>query len=327
MKFVPYNFISPALLFFAAAVLIFIVPQAEAQIYVQQTHDVTAQAVAKKGNFVKARKRAVARAMKMAVENALVDLMGEKEFKANRRFLREILGNPQRFVQKYRFIESYDDPEAMISEVRLKVTLFSDAITKSLTNLGVIAGPVGLKTVLILIKETSLTDRGRVLFWDAVPISETALSQEFVGAGIEMVGRDPVRHIIPEEEVMKAIKGDLAAAVNIGLKAGADIVIVGNAASILVEKDVTDGEKTIQVSISVKAFSATRSALVAAKSDFATAKNKEPLLGELAAFGAASKKLSEFLLPSLHRHWEGGTEADKKVPPKKEAPPMPMTDL
>lgn len=311
---------------FVAGLLLFVSAPVDAQVHIQAIQEVGASAEARNGDFVRARKAAVATAMKQAVENALVDLMGDQDFQANRRFLGEILGNPARYIRKYRYLQDEDDLAGNVSRVRLEVTLFADAIMKALGGLGVIAGPVGQKSALILITETSLTSTGGTSFWETVPISETALSQEFAGAGIHLVGRDPVRNVISEDTVLKAVKGDISAAVDMGLKAGADIVIVGNAVSALVGKDLNEADNTIQVTLSVKVVSAFKSVLVAAKSEFAVAKNKEPLLAELAAFEAASKKLSAFLVPSIKSHWEGGQRTNQ-TEPMKERPPMPNNDL
>ena len=63
--------------------------------------------------------------------------------------------------------------------------------------------------------------------------------------------------------------------------------------------------------------------------DFATARKKGALAGELSAFSSASQKLAGFLLPSIQRHWERGTENGKKkqAKPKTTDLPMPLTDL
>ncbi|MED5353002.1 MAG: hypothetical protein VX429_01110, partial [Nitrospinota bacterium] len=138
------------------------------------------------------------------------------------------------------------------------------------------------------------------------------------------VDRNSIRDVIPESIVLSAIKGNLDDARNIGLKAGADIVIVGTAISKL-KKNNDRKMKMVQVNISVKAVSTIDSYLIAAKSDFATVKNEYELSAELEAFDVTSQKLAEFLLPSFHRYWEKGTQAPIKKAP--DVLPMPMEDM
>ena len=59
---------------------------------------------------------------------------------------------------------------------------------------------------------------------------------------MEVIGRGQIRDAIPEAVVLGAIKGNTEDIRNIGLKAGADIVIVGTAISKL-KKNKQNGHK------------------------------------------------------------------------------------
>jgi hypothetical protein len=66
--------------------------------------------------------------------------------------------------------------------------------------------------------------------------------------------------------------------------------------------------------------------LVAAKSDFATASGSGILTGEREAFHRAGRKLTEFLIPTVQRHWESNPE--KKEPqlvPAQKAGSLPLS--
>ena len=69
------------------------------------------------------------------------------------------------------------------------------------------------------------------------------------------MGREKLRKIISEKTVLSAIKGNLNSARNIGLKAGADIVIVGTAVSKLRGENSKDGIKIVQANINVNVVS------------------------------------------------------------------------
>ncbi len=276
-------------------------------------------------NYVVARKKAVNLALKNGLEDALKEMMGDEEFEASQRDLRKILRRASRYVKSYRFLEAYDDPFEKISEVRLEMRFFPSAVRQALAGLGVITGPVSENKLVVLIKETSFTSAPVTSFWDIFPISETQLVKNLMEEGIEVIGREQVREMVSETTVLNAIKGDLKSARSIGLKTGADIVIVGTAVSSLRGKRAEEDIKTVQANINVKVVSTLESSLIAAKTDFSTIKHEHALQAELEAFDNASEKLADFLIPSFHRYWEKGVEAPvKKVP---EAPPLSMTDM
>ncbi|GJL79472.1 MAG: hypothetical protein NPINA01_24610 [Nitrospinaceae bacterium] len=299
-----------------------------AQGQVQLTHQVTAIAPVKGNNFVNARKQAVALGFQSALEKALRGFMGEESFEASQKEFSKILTHADRYVQSYRFIEAVDDPLEKTSEVILEVTLFPDALGKSLSHIGVVTKPENLKNVVILISENSITSEGEEDFWETTPISGAALVQNFTEAGVRVVPRDSILNNVPEETVWNAVKGNVNDAVQIGLKSGVDIVILGNAVSRKLARESGSGESTIQTNISVRVISALKSEVVAAKSDFATARNQDELAGELEAFGEVSRKLSVFLLSSLSRYWEAPL-ASQEFKPSSPAPaaPLPLEDL
>ena len=295
-----------------------------AQLILKDSYEGVASVTAKNENYVTARKQAVVFAMGNAMELAFKDLMGEEEFVENQRDLKKIIRRASHYVKSYRYLQASDDLESKTSEVILEVRFFSGAVNQALAGIGVVVNPLSENKVVVLMKESSFTSAPLSSFWDVVPISETQLKKNFLESGIEVVGRGSIRDSIPENIVLSAIKGNLDDAKNIGLKAGADIVIVGTAISKL-EKNKNRKGKIVQVNISVKAVSAIDSYLIAAKSDFATVKNEYELSAELEAFDLTSSKIAEFLLPSFHRYWEKGAQEPIEKGP--DVFPMPMADM
>ncbi len=300
-----------------------------AEVFAQQemggVYEGSATVRAKGENYVVAREKAVNLALKNGLEEALKEMMGDEEFEASQRDLRKILRRSSRYVKSYRFVEAYDDMVNQTSGVRLEMRFFSSAVSQALAGLGVIAGPVSENKVAVLIKEKSFTSAPVNSFWDIFPISETQLTKNLMEEGIEVIGREQLREMVSETTVLKAIRGDLKSARSIGLKAGADIVIVGTAVSSLRGENAKEGTKTVQANISVKMVSTLEPSLIAAKAEFSTIKHARALQAELEAFDIASKKLADFLVPSFHRYREKGAEAPVKRAP--EAPPLSMSDM
>jgi len=295
-----------------------------AQPILKDSYQGIGQAQAKNENYVEARGKALIYAMKDAMVKVFKDLMDEEKFETNQGELKKIIRRASRYVKSYRYLESQDHIENKTSEVVLQVRFFSGAVNQALVGLGITAGPISEHKVVVLIKENSFTSAPISSFWDIVPISETQLAQNFLESGVEIINRDQIRNTIPEAVALGAIKGNTEDIRNIGLKAGADVVIVGTTISKLKINKVT-GIKVVQVNISAKAVSMVDSFLIAAKSDFTIVKSENELLAELEAFDTTSEKLADFLLPSLYRYWEKGIQAsDQKVT---NAPPIPMADM
>lgn len=301
----------------------------QAQVQFQLTHQVTIKVPVRGNNFVKAREDAVSQAFRSALEQSLRSWMGDEKFAANRKEMAGILAQADRYVQSYRFIEAVDDPIEKTSAVILEVTVFPDALGKSLNRAGVAMGSEGVRNVVILIAEKSITSGEPGSFWDTMPISEASLVQRFAEAGVNVVPRDPISQAVSEETVLNAVKGDMRDAVQIGLKTGADIVILGNAVSNSLKDSRDVGKTTVQTNLSVRVVSALQSTIIAAKSDFATSGSNDLLAGELEAFGEVSQKVSDFLLSSINGYWEAGT-SPHEAPHEASQPaasPLPLGDL
>ena len=293
-----------------------------AQLDFDTPYEVSAEVPAIKNNFVKARKKAVKIALTSALEQGLRGILGDDVFEQNRQEMQKTLKVFNKYVKSYRFLEAYDDPVEQMSSVKLEVNLFQEAISKTLSQSGVATGLESLRQVVILINENSLSLDEEPHFWEAVPISETLLTRSFIESGIPVVSRNSLRHEISKKMVVAAIDGDISAAVSVGSKVGADIVIIGNATSTSAP-DKPGAKERVRVGINVKVISSSQSAVVAAKSDFATAYKNKVFASELEAFRRAGKKMTEFLIPAIREHWAPGSKK-KKV--QRSTPQVPKID-
>jgi hypothetical protein len=281
-----------------------------AQFDSDETYEVVVEVPVVKNDFVSARKKAVKVALRTALEQDLREILGNDEFERNRQEIRKILRLSKDYIKSYRFLESYDDAERLVSYVKLEVNFFQDAINKSLKRRGIMLGLANAKQVVILINENNLNPGEVTSFIDTVPIAETLLSKSFVEAGISVINRDLIRYEVSEKTMMSAIQGNISAAVSMGLTVGVDIIILGNATSTTVLNKKNINQEIIQVGINVKVISSSQSKVVAVKSDFATATNDKILTSETLAFHRAEKKMTEFLIPAIQKYW--GPESDKK---------------
>ena len=303
---------------------------AVAQFDSDETYEVIVEVPVVRNNFVSARKKAIKIALRTALEQDLREILDNDEFERNRPEIQKILRAPKDYVKSYRFLESYDDPDQLVSYVNLEVIFFQDAINKSLKRRGVILGLGSVKQVVILINESNLNSEKETSFLETVPIAEALLSKFFVEAGISVVNRDLIRYEVSEKTIMSAIQGSIPAAASIGSTVGVDVVILGNATSTTVINKKKINLKIVQVGINVKAISSSQSKVVAAKSDFSTVTRDEIFESETVASYRAGKKITEFLIPAIQKYWEPESakkKAKQGLAIDVDSTPIPFGDL
>ena len=308
------------------------VPSADAQMLPSPTYEVEAEASVKNENYLESKRKATRLGFRRAVESAIEDLLGSAAYSKRMGSFGKILSRSQRYVRNYRYLESLDDSENKVSKVKLEVALYIDALQKKLAAMGALSARAGLRSVIILIKERSVAVNESSRGWDYVPISEMVLGQRFIEEGIKVINRSSVVGLVSDESITQAARGNISAAVDIGFRTGAEIVVVGNAISSLIGNRAS-AVKTIQANLSLKVISTTKAVVVAAKSDFAITKDTDVINGELDAFEKASDKLSGFILNSILRFWnpqpmasmkQKGAKPSAKVPSKPEPKPHAM---
>jgi hypothetical protein len=308
-KFGPGFLVAISVLLF----LVFFAGSAWAKGEPQLLYEAEGKSSVKNNDYNRGRARAVDYAFKNALTVALQDLLGGSAYRRNRKSLERMLKFPKKYIKQYRFLEFYDSDVEQFSRVKLEVVFFPDAINRALSQLGILASLVKPNTAIVLVNERSLSADSPPDFWDYVPISEVAILQKFLAAGVKVTTREKISEMVDENTVFEAMQGDLDAAVDIGLKAKVDIVIVGTAVTTRLGDKNAEGLFTVQSNLTLRAVSTTQSVVIAARSDFASVQAEEEFKGELQAFEVVGKKMAVFFLDAMKRYWEPKPEPDITV--------------
>jgi hypothetical protein len=279
----------------------------------QLIYEAEGKSSVKNNNYSQGRNRAVDYAFKNALAVALQDLLGGSAYRRNRKSLEKMLRRPKKYIKQYRFLEFYDSDVEQFSRVKLEVVFFPEAINRALSKLGILASLVKSNTAVVLISEKSLSAEVPPDFWEYVPISEVAILQNFLAAGVKVTTREQISELVDESTVFEAIQGDPDAAVDIGLKAKVDIVIVGTAVTTRLGDKNAEGLITVQSNLTLRAVSTTQSTVIAARSDFASVQAEEEFKGELQAFEVVGKKMAGFFLDAMKRYWQPKPQSDVAV--------------
>jgi hypothetical protein len=276
----------------------------------QLIYEVEGKSSVKNNNYAQGRAIAVDYAFKNALTVALQDLLGNSTYRRNKKTLAKMLKRPKKYVKQYRFLEFYDSDVEQFSRVKLEVVFYPEAINQALSKLGILSSLVKPNTAVVLVNEKSLSSEVPPDFWDYVPMSEVAILQKFLAAGVNVTTREQISEMVDEGVVFEAIQGDLDAAVDIGLKAKVDIVIVGTAVTTRLGEKNAEGLTTVQANLTLRAVSTTQATVIAARSDFASVQAEEEFKGELQAFEVVGKNMAVFFLDSMKRYWEPKPQPD-----------------
>ena len=307
----------------ALILLGFFAGNAWATVEPQLIYEAEGKSSVKNNNYVRGRALAVSYAFKNALTEALQDLLGGSAYRRNRKALAKMLKRPKSYIKQYRFLEFYDSDVEQFSRVKLEVVFFPEAINRALSHLGILASLVKPNTAVVLVSEKSLSAEALPDFWEYVPISEVAILQKFLAAGVNVTTREKISEMVDESVVFEAMQGDLDAAVDIGLKAKVDIVIVGTAVTTRLGEKNKDGLTTVQANLTLRAVSTTQAIVIAARSDFASVEAEEEFKGELQAFEVVGKKMAVFFLDSMKRYWKSKSEVAVDMgEPKPENPEL-----
>ena len=276
----------------------------------QLVYEVEGKSSVVNNNYVRGRVLAVDYAFRNALSVALQDVLGGSAYRRNKKALAKMLKRPKSYIKQYRFLEFYDSDVEQFSRVKLEVVFFPEAINRALSTLGILASLVKPNTAVVLISEKSLSAEALPDFWEYVPISEVAVLQKFLAAGVNVTTREKISEMVDESVVFDAMQGDLDAAVDIGLKAKVDIVIVGTAVTTRMGEKNSEGLTTVQANLTLRAVSTTKSIVIAARSDFASVEAEEEFKGELQTFEVVGKNMADFFLDSMKSYWKPKPQPD-----------------
>jgi hypothetical protein len=279
---------------------------------VQSSFEIKATAPAVNGDFVTARKKAVNEALRLAVETVLKQILGASGLAAHEATVNAILKKPDAYVKSYRFLDSQDKIAEQSVEVTVEVTLFVEALRGRLGAGGAHVEKAESKSILILVQDRAAISPGGGTFWDLRAVCETLLIKYFGESGLRAVGREALRGLVSEELVLRAVKGDLGAAAEIGARAGAGVVVVGN--SLTRELAGDSGQKTVEAGVNLKGLDVRKSRIIAAKSELASQRRPNAQDAEQEALQQATRKQADFFIASI-----AGTA--KETPPAVAKPP------
>ncbi len=260
-------------------------------------------------NWALARKKAIKIAMRDAVAIQLTRMLEleEKIFDQYKNDLDPILRKSASYVQSYQILEETMNEEENLLTLRLNTGLYNTALAEVLYRVGISSDktPAEIR-IILLIGEKNLVDDGRVLaFNEFEPISEILLADYFQQKDIHVLDRSDVSEIVDESKLKRAMRGDIKAAIAVGIQCGVEVVIMGTATSRERPPNPDNPSlHTTQANISLRLIRVDKGSVVGVSSEFATGYGADSKESELEAMSKASSKLGDFFVKQITNLWE-----------------------
>ncbi|MCP3953789.1 MAG: hypothetical protein GY697_16455, partial [Desulfobacterales bacterium] len=183
----------------------------------------------------KIKREAVKMALKSSVERAVSDILSEEEFASNFESLdKSVLVNSSKYIVNYRVIAELQEETKYVSAVKVRVNLA--LLKKHLKRYGIIKSNSEKPSVLLLISEKSEQDISLKYWWGNEPmqyeplvtneIMQFMIDKEFAIFSDNTARSNQIKHDIVFSSIY-----DTNAAIELGKKLKADIVIIGKAKS------------------------------------------------------------------------------------------------
>lgn len=255
----------------------------------------------KNNNQAAAKEKAVKDAIRKAVEETVESMVLPEILVANYSWISNIYHNSENYIHSYRFLSESFDEENNLYSVALRITLYSRYIRSLLASENLLENSLSIPLkVLFIIKERGLLSSDEEDLWSEIPQSEVFLTEKLLSKGINVIDRNDLRDRVDIELIQKSLKGDVQAAIQVGLLTDANIVIIGNAVAKQRGESLEDSTMAnYQANISLKAYQTETGKILGARSEFITIANEDPELGELNAFIAAGEKIYNSFLAGI----------------------------
>lgn len=249
------------------------------------------------GNVDIARDQALEDALRKAVEQAVGTLVESETLVRNAQLLSDqIYKRTTGYIRAYTILE--ERQEGQVIRVRVRATVDTGNLEQDLATLGLLYRRVKQPRIMVVIPETHIGLR------PPDPAGETEIIRQLIQKGIRVVDQAQTRRIRESDQVRRALAGDREAARLIGLRHGAEVLIIGEAFS---EGAMRGGPLGPMVSVrarlEARAIRTDTGEILAADGQFAAAVDIAEHMAGKKALAAAGSKWLEAALPVVLNRW------------------------
>lgn len=257
-------------------------------------------------NLPQAKKDAVADALQVSVERAVVGMLSRSDIAENLDFLWEqVLADPQKYVETYRVVAELEKEKQYM--VAVEATVNARALEEFFTQARILNTAKETPSVLFFISEQSFDEVLPRYWWGNNPlpygsVAEDALTDLLIKQGYTIVGKTPTR---PDPEIF-GISFDFihddTAALKLGTALKADMVVMGRARAQEPSNRMGD-DRSYGADIALDVFATATGERIATIEQSAVVKSNAGDEGIRNALARAGSLAGDALLSKLQAHW------------------------
>ena len=262
-----------------------------------------------------ARERAIAESLVSGIEQVLSDLLPVESVVANFNTLNTILYTKKDgLIQDYKVLaeEKYDAYYRVVVQSTVSVT----KVQQQLALAGIVVDQTTMPGILFLISEQNLEDIAVQYWWGDYPINtlttvERAVSEALQKKGFSVIDHQVVVNISQDRDTFSVYGPvlDHQAAIELGMKYQADVVITGSAQALRASNTMGDDIKSFLGKLSLQVFRTDTGTEIASLDKTAMAADADDISGSRAALSKAGTLAGEDLAPLILSAWR---KEDKK---------------
>ncbi len=247
-----------------------------------------------KHNQATARIRAINNALRKALEQTLLTTLDPFELIENAQTLETTLyARTLTYIRSYRVLWEYPDVTQSVYRVGIEVSLATDEVNKAIQALGLSQSGASHGRVLVLITEHRLQRSHLSSFADNNSVVAQTLRQYFESHNFQTI------RLVADA----TWDGQASTALMAGKRAGAEVVLVGQASAEKVRSDVAGMPlQAVHASVQVQALATATGRRLAMEHIEATALHTDAVLGGTQALRKAAAEVASRLEPALRKH-------------------------
>ena len=270
-----------------------------------------------KDNVAGARDQAIRDGLTAAVNKIVMDMLPIESLVRNFQTANEILqSDTGAFIQGYQVLA--EQRVGKTYRVLVQATLTTAVLEERFSNAGIVLGKKTLPTVLFFIAERNIDDAAPRYWWGEdlqyfKPVAEYAISEALRKKGFVIM--DPGAMIQSETVEIDTQTPDLGneEAVELGIRFGADVVILGQSKVETTANVMGANIRSFQATVTLRAVQTETGAEIGATTQTAAAANQSDYEGSTEALTKAGELAGEALSKQIASAWEKGFQGPSMV--------------
>lgn len=268
------------------------------------------------GDVGKARDEALNDALRKAVEQAVGTIISAQSVVENAILIEDnIYSRTSGYIRSYDLVregKSVNIPNTY--EATVTATVSTASLKDDLAAIGILLQRKGLPRMMVLIEEKNIEQHEWVRQAHDLNTAEQKVQEIFRNKGFEFVDQKTAFRNLQRDQEAAISRGDTKAAVALGNRSGAEVIIIGNAIAKKSSASVElGGMISVQANVNIRAIRTDNADIIATASATAPQVHIDDITGGVMAIQKATEKASEQLSEQIIATWSEDLASGMRV--------------